>query len=181
MTRIIALDTETTGLNRHDEVCRRHRIVEIGCVEIINGTITENTFHAHINPQQSIDAKAVKIHGLTNEFLKDKPTFKDIAKDFIDFISNTDMIIIHNAQFDLSFLDQELKKLKPEHQPTGKFTVFDTLQAARFFFPGSRNRLEDLCERFKITGRQNNNHNALEDALLLARVYLKMEQLLNNT
>lgn len=173
--RVVALDTETTGLNKRRNgasVCSGHRIVEIAAVEIINGVITGNFFHTHINPGQPIDQKAFAVHGLTTDFLRGQPVFKDVAQAFIDFITGADFIVIHNAPFDLAFIDQEFQLLHKGLQPIGQFNVIDTLDIARAMFPGVGNRLDDLCRRYSLGGRSNKFHGALEDARILAQVYL---------
>ena len=171
--RVVVLDTETTGLNRRRDgaVCDGHRLVEIGAVEIIDGGITGKTFHSYLDPGQPVDPKAVAVHGLTDSFLQDKPLFTDIAQSFIDFIKGADFIVIHNAPFDLAFIDQEFQRLHRRQQPIGRFNVIDTLDVTRGMFPGESNRLDDLCRRFSITGRQG-RHGALEDAWILAHIYL---------
>ncbi|MBR7069530.1 MAG: DNA polymerase III subunit epsilon [Oxalobacter sp.] len=169
MTRQIVLDTETTGL----EANNGDRVVEIGCVEVIDRRITDNHFHVYINPERDIPEDAVKIHGLTAEFLSDKPVFAAIAQSFCDFIKGSELII-HNASFDVGFLDAELKRLKMP--PVAKITtnVVDSLAMAKQMFPGKRNNLDVLCERFEIDNSQRTLHGALLDAELLAEVYLGM-------
>ena len=167
MTRQIVLDTETTGLNAHEG----DRIVEIGCVEVIDRRITDNHYHVYINPERDMPEDAVKIHGLTAEFLSDKPTFSEIAAGFCDFIKDAELII-HNAEFDVGFLDAELKRLKMP--PIAKITVnvIDSLAMAKQMFPGKRNNLDALCDRLEIDNSQRTLHGALLDAELLAEVYL---------
>jgi len=174
--RLIALDTETTGLNRRRGamagVSRGHRIIEIGCIEIIDGRITGRRFHRYVDPGQPIDIKAIAIHGITDAFLKGKPVFSDIAKELIDFIGTSD-IIIHNAPFDTEFLDKEFSLLDERDQPNGRiFTVIDTLQFSRMAFPGGINTLDGLGVRYGIEGRTT--HGALSDAIMLAKIYILM-------
>ena len=168
--RFIVLDTETTGLNFDDG----HKIIEIGCVEIVNRKITENNYHTYINPNREIDNKAFDIHGLSNDFLKNKPTFADIVNEFLKYLSNSPLII-HNAPFDVGFLKKELTDIG--HNPEiieQKREVIDTLKMARDISPGKRNTLDALCERYEIDNTSRKLHGALLDAQLLADVYLKM-------
>ena len=166
--RYIVLDTETTGLDPDDG----HKIIEIGCIEILNRNITNNTFHKYINPNREIDVEASKIHGLTNSFLKDKPEFEDIYLELRAYISNSP-IIIHNAPFDIGFL-------KKEHSATSVIDDFldneiiDSLKLARKISPGKKNTLDALCERYSVDNSDRTLHGALLDAKLLAYVYLKM-------
>lgn len=178
--RVVTLDTETTGFNKNHgngrklgSICDGHRVVEIGCVEILNGVITGREFHSYINPKRSVDPKAVAVHGLTDAFLSDKPVFKDVAATFLDFIRGADLIVIHNAAFDIAFLDQEFDYLEGYQKPKGVFRVEDTLELAREVFPGEANRLEDLCRRFSLNGRAG-LHDALSDARMLAEVYIRL-------
>ena len=166
--RYIVLDTETTGLDPDDG----HKIIEIGCIEILNRNITNNTFHKYINPNREIDVEASKIHGLTNNFLKDKPVFEEIYQELREYIGNSP-IIIHNAPFDIGFL-------KKEHTITSvndKFLdneIIDSLKLARKISPGKKNTLDALCERYSVDNSDRTLHGALLDAKLLAFVYLKM-------
>ena len=166
--RYIVLDTETTGLDPDDG----HKIIEIGCIEILNRNITNNTFHKYINPNREIDVEASKIHGLTNSFLKDKPVFEEIYLEFKEYISNSP-IIIHNAPFDIGFL-------KKEHSTTSvrddflDNEIIDSLKLARKISPGKKNTLDALCERYSVDNSDRTLHGALLDAKLLAFVYLKM-------
>ena len=166
--RYIVLDTETTGLDPDDG----HKIIEIGCIEILNRNITNNTFHKYLNPNREIDIEASKIHGLTNNFLKDKPVFEEIYQELKEYISNSP-IIIHNAPFDIGFL-------KKEHNTTSATDEFldneviDSLKLARKISPGKKNTLDALCERYSIDNSDRTLHGALLDAKLLAFVYLKM-------
>ncbi len=167
MSRQIVLDTETTGLNANDG----DRIVEIGCVEVIDRRITDNHYHVYINPERDVPEDAVNIHGLTTEFLSDKPTFSEIVAGFCDYIRDAELII-HNAEFDVGFLDAELKRL--EMPPVAEMTVnvIDSLAMAKRMFPGKRNNLDALCDRLEIDNSQRTLHGALLDAELLAEVYL---------
>ena len=166
--RYIVLDTETTGLDPDDG----HKIIEIGCIEILNRNITNNTFHKYINPNREIDVEASKIHGLTNNFLKDKPVFEEIYQELKEYISNSP-IIIHNAPFDIGFLKKEHNTISA----TDEFLdneVIDSLKLARKISPGKKNTLDALCERYSVDNSDRTLHGALLDAKLLAFVYLKM-------
>ena len=166
--RQIVLDTETTGLDPK----LGHRIVELAAVEMHNRRLTGNRFHRYLNPEREIDAKAQEIHGLSREFLEDKPKFGDIALEFLDFVGRAELVI-HNAPFDLSFLDAELGMLDlPEM--TSFCAVVDTLVMAKELHPGKRNNLDALCERYSIDNAKRTLHGALLDAELLAEVYLAM-------
>ncbi len=168
--RQIVLDTETTGL----EVSQGHRIIEIGCVELVNRRLTGNHYHQYINPQREIDQGAIEVHGITNEFLDDKPLFAQIAADFIEFVSGAELII-HNAPFDLGFLDGELQRLPRKCGPIEELcAVIDTLVMARAKHPGQRNNLDALCQRYDVDNSQRDLHGALLDAEILADVYLAM-------
>jgi DNA polymerase III subunit epsilon len=168
--RQIALDTETTGLRVEDG----HRIIEIGCIEMIDRKLTNNKFHCYLNPEREIEAAAVAIHGITNEFLADKPVFSLVAKQFMDFVTNAELII-HNASFDLSFLNYELLKVNQEYKALTTYCkVIDTLQMARRLHVGQRNSLDALCKRYGVDHSKRDLHGALLDADLLAKVYLAM-------
>lgn len=168
--RQIVLDTETTGL----ETSQNHRIIEIGCVELIDRRITDNSWHHYVNPDREIDAGAFEVHGISNESLQDKPRFGEIAQDFLDYINGAELVI-HNAPFDLGFLDHELSKLDKESRSIGQFcTVLDTLVMARQKHPGQKNNLDALCRRYEIDNSQRSLHGALLDARILADVYLVM-------
>ncbi len=168
--RQIVLDTETTGL----EPKQGHKIIEIGCVELIDRKLTGSHFHVYLNPNREIDAGAIEVHGITNEFLQDKPLFQDIAKDFIDFVNGAELII-HNAPFDIGFLDHELSQLKPVGGKMADFCrVLDTLVLARQMFPGQKNSLDALCKRYYIDNSHRELHGALLDSEILADVYLHM-------
>ncbi len=168
--RQIVLDTETTGL----EASQGHRIIEIGCVELVNRRLTGNHYHQYIKPQREIDQGAIEVHGITNEFLDDKPLFAQIAADFIEFVSGAELII-HNAPFDLGFLDAELQRM-PRQYPALRdmCAVVDTLVMARAKHPGQRNNLDALCQRYDVDNSQRDLHGALLDAEILADVYLAM-------
>ena len=166
--RYIVLDTETTGLDPDDG----HKIIEIGCIEILNRNITNNSFHKYINPNREIDVEASKIHGLTNSFLKDKPVFEDIYPDLREYISNSP-IIIHNAPFDIGFLKKEHSIISISDDFLDN-EIIDSLKLARKISPGKKNTLDALCERYSIDNSDRTLHGALLDAKLLAFVYLKM-------
>lgn len=168
--RIIVLDTETTGL----EPKQGHRIIEIGCVEIVNRKITENTYHQYIQPDRESDEGAFEVHGISTEFLADKPRFADITEDFINFIKGAELII-HNAPFDIGFLDNELKMLDPIWgQIADHCTITDSLVMARKKHPGQKNNLDILCKRYEVNNSRRELHGALLDSELLAEVYLLM-------
>lgn len=168
--RQLVLDTETTGLKARGG----DRIIEIGCIELINRQLTGNHLHFYINPERDSDPGALAVHGLTTEFLSDKPKFAQIASELCDFVKGA-QIIIHNAPFDVGFLDAELALLglAPFNEQCGT-EVIDTLVHARQIFPGKRNSLDALCERFSISNAHRTLHGALLDAELLALVYLAM-------
>ena len=168
--RQIILDTETTGL----EPKQGHRIIEIGCIELINRRKTERNFHQYLNPERDIEDGAFNIHGLSNEFLSDKSRFADIAQEFIDFIRDGELII-HNAPFDVGFINAELKLLGKKWGKIEDYcTVFDTLVLAREKHPGQKNNLDALCKRYEVDNSQRDLHGALLDAQILLDVYLKM-------
>lgn len=168
--RQIVLDTETTGL----EVSQGHRIIEIGCVELVSRKLTGNHYHQYINPQREIDQGAIEVHGITREFLEDKPSFARVAADFIEFVSGAELII-HNAPFDLGFLNNELQRLESGHAGLeDACAVIDTLVMARAKHPGQRNNLDALCQRYGVDNSQRDLHGALLDAEILADVYLAM-------
>ena len=168
--RQIVLDTETTGL----EPSLGHRIIEIGCVEVIERRLTGNNFHQYIQPDREIDQGAIEVHGITNEFLADKPRFKDLASDFLSYIQDAELII-HNAPFDVGFLNQELRMLDGDWPEIGACcTVTDTLAMAKKLHPGQRNSLDALCKRYEIDNSHRELHGALLDSEILADVYLFM-------
>ena len=166
--RYIVLDTETTGLDPDDG----HKIIEIGCIEILNRNVTDNSFHKYINPEREIDVEASRIHGLTATNLRDKPLFKDIIDEFIDYVADSP-IIIHNAPFDIGFLKKEFSLIDDEKSFL-KNEIIDSLKLARKNSPGKKNTLDALCERYSIDNSDRSLHGALLDAKLLAFVYLKM-------
>lgn len=170
--REVVLDTETTGLNRKGNgvpVSSGHRIVEVACVELLDGKISGKKFHTYVNPERKIDKKAIEIHGLTNKFLKDKPLFADIAGKLLEFIKDS-VLIIHNAPFDIEFLDEEFRRLDIKAQPKGVFEVVDTLQVARNIFPCMKNDLNSLAKHFDVKINRE-KHGALVDCEILAHVY----------
>ncbi|MBL8489532.1 MAG: DNA polymerase III subunit epsilon [Rhodocyclaceae bacterium] len=167
--RQIVLDTETTGL----EVRNGDRVIEIGCVEIGNRKLTGRRFHRYLNPDREIEAGAQAIHGLTNEFLADKPRFPDVAAEFLDFIRDAELII-HNASFDVGFLNQELALAGRDSLDKACAGVVDTLRMAREIRPGKRNTLDALCSEYAVDNSGRQLHGALLDAELLAEVYLAM-------
>lgn len=168
--RQIVLDTETTGL----EPTRGHRIIEIGCVELVNRRLTGNHYHVYINPRREVDDGAIEVHGITNEFLADKPFFEDIAESFMDYVKDSELVI-HNAPFDVGFLNHEMGLINNKF---GKLedhcTVLDTLVLARQMHPGQKNNLDALCRRYGIDNSHRDLHGALLDSEILADVYLQM-------
>lgn len=168
--RQIVLDTETTGL----EVSQGHRIIEIGCVELVNRKLTGNHYHQYINPHREIDQGAIEVHGITSDFLADKPAFEKIAAAFMEFVQGAELVI-HNAPFDLGFLNSELQRLVGASGTLEEqCTVTDTLVMARSKHPGQRNSLDALCLRYEVDNSQRDLHGALLDAEILADVYLAM-------
>ena len=168
--RQIALDTETTGISTDEG----HRIIEIGCIEIENRRITGNEFHCYLNPEREIDEGATRVHGLTLEKLSNEPLFNEVAKDFLDFVSGAELII-HNAAFDVGFLNREISLLEwDENSIEDHALVMDTLKMAREMHPGKKNSLDALCTRYEIDRSMRQVHGALIDADLLAKVYLAM-------
>ncbi|HCB42656.1 MAG: DNA polymerase III subunit epsilon [Pseudomonadales bacterium] len=168
--REVVLDTETTGIEHKEG----HRIIEIGCVEVIGRRLTGRHYHVYINPQRDIDEGAQAVHGISSEFLADKPLFADIADDFMNFISGA-RLVIHNAAFDVGFIDSELTRLNRGHGVVAEHcSVLDTLAMAREKHPGQRNSLDALCKRYGVDNSQRDLHGALLDAEILADVYLTM-------
>lgn len=168
--RQVVLDTETTGL----EPKHGHRIIEIGCVEIVNRRKTERHFHQYLNPDREIDDGAYNVHGISSEFLADKPRFTDVAQEFVDFIRDSELII-HNAPFDVGFINAELKQLGRKWGKTEDYcSVIDTLMMAREKHPGQKNNLDALCGRYEIDNSNRDLHGALLDAQILLDVYLAM-------
>ncbi|MFL6713187.1 MAG: DNA polymerase III subunit epsilon [Sulfurifustis sp.] len=176
--RQIVLDTETTGL----EPAEGHRIIEIGCVEVVNRRFTGHTYHQYLKPDRDIDAAAVEVHGITNEFLADKPTFADVSADFLEFVRGAELII-HNAPFDVGFINYELTRMieegkAPADAPALRIeqlcTITDSLALARSLHPGQKNDLDSLCRRYSVDNSQRTFHGALLDAEILGDVYLAM-------
>jgi DNA polymerase III subunit epsilon len=167
--RKIFLDTETTGLDPN----QGHRIIEVAAVEMINRQLSNNQFHVYINPEREIDEAAQEVHGLTLDFLSDKALFQDIVEDFIDFIADSELII-HNAPFDLGFLNMELGRIKKGVVEDYVEKVTDSLAMARELRPGQRNNLDALCRHYGVDNSQRNLHGALLDSLLLSEVYIGM-------
>jgi DNA polymerase-3 subunit epsilon len=170
LKRQIVLDTETTGIDPKSG----HRIIEIGCVELINRRLTGNNFHVYVNPQRDIEDEAIDVHGITNEFLRDKPLYHQIAQEFFDYIQGAELII-HNAPFDVGFMDHEFALLQKGFPNTHDYCdVLDTLVMARNLHPGQKNSLDALCRRYDIDNSKRTLHGALLDSEILADVYLAM-------
>ena len=168
--RQVVLDTETTGL----EAAAGHRIIELGCVELVNRRYTSNTFHRYINPEREVDAGALEVHGLDNDFLASKPTFDKVAAEFVEFVRGAELVI-HNADFDVGFINHELKRLPDYPDDIRKVcSVLDTLSMARRLHPGQRNNLDALAKRYEVDASRRELHGALLDAEILAGVYLAM-------
>ena len=168
--RQIVLDTETTGL----ETSQGHRIIEIGCVELFNRRLTGRHYHQYINPEREVDTGAFQVHGISNDMLADKPTFSQIAQEFIEFVGDADLII-HNAAFDIGFINAEFARLTPRpHYIETRCSIIDTLLLARSKHPGQKNNLDALCKRYGVDNSQRDLHGALLDAEILADVYLLM-------
>ena len=168
--RIVVLDTETTGLNPQEG----HRIIEIGCVEVVKRRLTGKRFHVYINPDRIIDEGAIAVHGITNQFLEDKPHFEQVFEDFIAFIRGAELVI-HNAPFDVGFINHEFSRLDSDTGSVADICeVFDTLAYARKKHPGQRNSLDALCKRYGIDNSHRDLHGALLDAEILADVFLLM-------
>jgi len=165
--REVVLDTETTGLDPGSG----HRVVEIGCIELVNHIATGNHFQRYVNPERDMPIEAFQVHGLSEEFLSDKPVFKDVADDFVAFIGDSPLVI-HNAEFDLRFLNAEFKRLGMPHIPSHR--AVDTVSLARRKYPGERVNLDTLCRRFGIDNTARTKHGALLDSELLAEVYLEL-------
>ena len=163
----VILDTETTGLS----TASNHKIVEIGCVELNNQIPTNKTFHTYLNPQRPVSEDALKVHGYTDKFLSDKKVFSEIVEEFLNFIEGK-KLIIHNAPFDLSFLDYELKLVNKKM--INRKNVIDTLELARAKYPGAQNSLDALCKRFKIDNSKREKHSALVDCQLLKEIYINL-------
>jgi DNA polymerase-3 subunit epsilon len=167
--RQVVLDTETTGLDFR----LGDRVIEIGCVELLNRKLTGRRFHRYLNPEREVEAGALAVHGLSNEFLADKPRFRDIAGEFVAFVQGAE-VIIHNAPFDLGFLGDELSRIERPRLEELTEGVIDTLRMAKDLHPGRRNSLDALCERYGVSNARRTLHGALLDAELLADVYLAM-------
>lgn len=167
--RQIFLDTETTGLYP----AQGHRIIEIAAVEAINRRVTDNHFHVYLNPDREIDAAAQEVHGITLEFLQDKPRFADVVSEFLDFVADAELVI-HNAPFDVGFLNSELGKIDRENLEKTAGNIIDTLKMAKDMRPGQRNNLDALCRHYGIDNSKRTLHGALLDAELLAEVYMAM-------
>lgn len=165
--RQIVLDTETTGIDH----ASGHRIIEIGCVELVERQLTGRHYHVYINPEREVEAEAMTIHGITDEFLQDKPLFKDIADEFFEFIKGAELVI-HNAVFDVGFMDAEFGRIKPIIKTADHCGIVDTLAIARATHPGQRNSLDALCKRYGVDNSARELHGALLDAEILADVYL---------
>lgn len=170
LNRQIVLDTETTGLDPK----QNHRIIEIGCVEMIDRKLTGRHFHQYINPERDVEQGAFEVHGISDEFLSDKPKFSDIVKAFLDFIKDSELII-HNAPFDVGFINHELNLLSAKHGCVEDYArVLDTLVLARKRHPGQKNNLDALCKRYDVDNSNRQLHGALLDAEILAHLYLAM-------
>lgn len=169
MTRQIVLDTETTGLSAENG----DRIIEIGCVELVNRKLTGNNRHFYLNPERDSHEEALKVHGISNEFLRDKPKFAAVASELMDYLQGAE-IIIHNAAFDVGFLNKELELIGRPPFPSGVGSVTDTLVMAKEMFPGKRNSLDALCARLGVDNSGRTLHGALLDAELLAEVYINL-------
>lgn len=168
--RQIVLDTETTGIDPQ----AGHRVIEVGCVELLNRRFTGRTFHSYLNPEREIEAEAIRVHGLTNDFLADKPLFSQVAQDLLDFIEGAELVI-HNAAFDVGFINAEFSRIRTDWDSVqGHCTVLDTLALARSLHPGQRNSLDALCKRYAVDNSKRTFHGALLDAEILADVYLLM-------
>jgi DNA polymerase-3 subunit epsilon len=167
--RQIILDTETTGL----EPSEGHRVIEIGCVELIDRRLSGQHFHQYVNPERDIEDGAMEVHGISREFLLDKPVFADVVDEFLEFVSGAELII-HNAPFDIGFLDAELAQLDRSDRMSDHVRVLDTLELARDLHPGQRNNLDALCKRYEVDNSSRSLHGALLDAEILADVYLAM-------
>ncbi|WP_020559903.1 DNA polymerase III subunit epsilon [Thiofilum flexile] len=168
--RQLILDTETTGLDPQ----QGHRLIEIGCIELIDRQVTGRNFHYYLQPDREIDAEAVQVHGITNDFLQDKPRFNEIVAELAEYVRGAELII-HNAPFDVGFIENELRLVEfPTQRLTDICTITDTLVMARNRFPGQRNSLDALCKRYEIDNSNRQFHGALLDARILADVYLAM-------
>ena len=168
--RQIVLDTENTGL----ETSQDHRIIEIGCVELVGRKLTGRHYHQYVNPQRKVDVGAMEVHGITDQFLEDKPLFETVAREFLEFVDGADLVI-HNAPFDVGFINHEIAKLNGAYQAIESgCRIIDTLALARQKHPGQKNNLDALCKRYGVDNSQRDLHGALLDAEILADVYLLM-------
>ncbi|MCK7545889.1 DNA polymerase III subunit epsilon [Marinobacter bryozoorum] len=165
--RQIVLDTETTGIDPNDG----HRIIEIGCVELMERQLTGRHYHVYINPDREVEEEAITVHGITNEFLADKPRFHEIAQEFLAFIDGAELVI-HNAAFDVGFIDAEFARIKPVRKVADHCSVLDTLAVARRKHPGQKNSLDALCKRYGVDNSNRDLHGALLDSEILADVFL---------
>ncbi|MBW7469956.1 DNA polymerase III subunit epsilon [Marinobacter sp. F4218] len=165
--RQIVLDTETTGIDPSEG----HRIIEIGCVELMERQLTGRNYHVYINPEREVEAEAITVHGITNEFLADKPRFAEVADEFFEFIKGAELVI-HNAAFDVGFMDAEFARLKPVRKTADYCGIVDSLAIARKRHPGQKNNLDALCKRYGVDNSNRDLHGALLDAEILADVYL---------
>ncbi|MFC0322024.1 DNA polymerase III subunit epsilon [Gallibacterium melopsittaci] len=171
--RIVVLDTETTGMSGGSEPQIGHRIIEIGAVELLNRRHTGRNFHVYLQPDREVDPAAIEVHGITNEFLADKPRFADVFNEFIEFIKGSELVI-HNAPFDVAFINQEFELLHQTLKTDELCKVTDSLKVARQMYPGKKNSLDVLCGRLGIDNSKRTLHGALLDAEILADVYLAM-------
>jgi DNA polymerase-3 subunit epsilon len=167
--RQIVLDTETTGIGPE----QGHKLIEIGCVELVDRRLTGKHYHVYLNPERTVDPGAFRVHGISTEFLQDKPLFKDVVSAFVDFIDGAELII-HNAPFDVGFLNHELRQIQWKKSIADYCSVLDTLALAKSKHPGQRNNLDALCKRYEVDNSNRALHGALLDAQLLAYVYLAM-------
>lgn len=168
--RQLILDTETTGLDPQ----QGHRLIEIGCIELIDRQVTGRNFHSYLQPDREIDAEAIAVHGITNEFLQDKPRFKQVVPELMEYLRGAELII-HNAPFDVGFIENELRLVEfPTKRLSEICSITDTLVMARNMYPGQRNSLDALCKRYEIDNSDRHFHGALLDARILADVYLAM-------
>jgi DNA polymerase-3 subunit epsilon len=168
--RQVVLDTETTGL----ETSEGHRIIEVGCIEVLDRRVTGKVFHTYINPEREVDAGALEVHGIDNRFLRDKRRFAEVAEELLEFVRGAELVI-HNAAFDVGFLNSELVRMRhPVTEIQGVCGVLDTLELARRQHPGQKNSLDALCKRYSVDNSGREYHGALLDAQLLAEVYLAM-------
>lgn len=165
--RQIVLDTETTGIDPNEG----HRIIEIGCVELMERQLTGRHYHVYINPDREVEEEAISVHGITNEFLEDKPRFREIAREFLDFIDGAELVI-YNAAFDVGFIDAEFARIKPVRKVADHCSVLDSLAVARRKHPGQKNSLDALCKRYGVDNSNRELHGALLDAEILADVFL---------